>query len=230
MKNLFSLDSPAMRFFGEVFDLIVLNIITVVCCLPVFTAGAAMTAMHYVLFHKVNHQDEGVVKPFFKSFRENFVQATIIWLVILAAAALVVADIRIRNVSPESFLGQGIGTFLLLPIIVIVCVFIYVFPILSRFANTTLRTVANALVAALIYFPRTILMAAVLGSYVLALWNFPLRLTPLLILFGFVFPWYICALLYKKPLLDMEEKAVGAKEDAAEGKEEDTIEDQTEEE
>jgi len=46
-----------MRFFGEVFDLIALNIITVACCLPVFTAGAAMTAMHYVLFHKVNQQD-----------------------------------------------------------------------------------------------------------------------------------------------------------------------------
>ena len=204
MKNLFSLDSPAMRFFGEVFDLILLNIITVACCLPVFTAGAAMMAMHYVLFHKVNNQDEGVVRPFFKSFRENFVQATVIWFLLLAAAALIAADIRIRNVSPESFLGQGIGTFMLLPIIVLVFIFIYVFPILSRFANTTLRTIANSLVTALVYFPRTILMAAVLDSYALALWNFPLRLTPLLLLFGFVFPWYICALLYKKPLLDME--------------------------
>lgn len=206
MKNLFSIDSPAMRFFGEVFDLIMLNIITVVCCLPVFTAGAAMTAMHYALFHKVNHQDEGVVRPFFKSFRENFVQATVIWLLILAVSALIALDVRIRSVSPESMLGRGIGTFLLLPVFVIVCIFIYVFPILARFSNTTVRTIANSLVAALVYFPRTIMMMAVLGSYVLALWNFPLRLTPLLILFGFVFPWYICALLYKKPLLDMEGK------------------------
>lgn len=204
MKNLFSLDSPAMRFFGEVFDLIALNIITVICCLPVFTAGAAMTAMHYVLFHKVNHQDEGVVKPFFKSIRQNFVQATVIWLLLLAGAVLIVLDVRIRNVDPASMLGRGIETFLLLPILVLVCVFLYVFPILSRFANTTVRTIINSLVAALVYFPRTIMMTAVLGSYGLALWNFPLKLTPLLILFGFVFPWYICALLYKKPLLDME--------------------------
>lgn len=207
MRNLFSLDSPAMRFLGEAFDLIELNIITVVCCLPVFTAGAAMTAMHYVLFHKVNNQDEGVVKPFFKSFRQNFVQATVIWILLLAGVALIVLDVRIRNVSPESMLGRGIETFLLLPIAAILFVFIYVFPILSRFANTTVRTIINSLAAALVYFPRTIMMTAVLGSYILALWNFPLRLTPLLILFGFVFPWYICALLYKKPLLDMEGKS-----------------------
>ncbi len=214
MGNLLNINSPAMRFFGEVFDLIVLNILTVVCCLPVFTAGAAMTAMHYVLFHKVNHQDEGVVHPFFKSFRQNFVQATAIWLFLLAGAAVIVMDIRIRNVSPESFLGRGIETFLLLPIIVLVCIFIYVFPILSRFSNTIVRTVANSLVAALVYFPRTVMMAAVLGSYALALWNFPLKLTPLLILFGFVFPWYICALLYKKVLLDMEGKSQEAEEEA----------------
>lgn len=215
MGNLLNLNSPAMRFLGEVFDLIILNILTVVCCLPVVTAGASMTAMHYVLFHKVNNQDEGVVRPFFKSFRQNIVQATAIWLFLLAGAALIVIDIRIRNVSPESFLGRGIETFLLLPIIVLVCIFIYVFPILSRFSNTILRTVANSLVAALVYFPRTIMMAAVLGSYALALWNFPLKLTPLLILFGFVFPWYICALLYKKVLLDMEEKSGEPEEEEA---------------
>lgn len=204
MGKLFSLDSPAMRFFGEVFDLIVLNLLTVLCCLPVFTAGAAMTAMHYVLFHKVNHQDEGVVRPFLRSFRENFLQATVIWLLFLTACALIAADIRIRNVSPESVLGRGIGTFLLLPAAALACVFIYVFPILSRFSNTIARTIINSMAAALVFFPRTLLMAAILGSYALALWNFPLRLTPLLILFGFVFPWYFCALLYKEVLVRME--------------------------
>lgn len=207
MGNLFHLESPAMRFFGEAFDLILLNILTVICCLPVFTAGAAMTAMHYVLFHKVNRQDEGIVKPFFRSFRENFLQATVIWLLLLAVSVLIAMDVRIRNVSPESFLGQGIGLFLLLPVVAVICVFLYVFPILSRFSNTTVRTIANSLVAAVVYFPRTVMMTAVLGSYALALWNFPLRLTPLLILFGFVFPWYICSLLYKKVLLEMEEKS-----------------------
>ena len=193
-----------MRFLGEIFDLIVLNLLTVLCCLPVLTAGAAMTAMYYVLFHKVNRQDEGVVRPFLKSFKENFRQATVIWMLLLAACVLVAADIRIRNVNPDSFLGRGIGTFLLLPAAVLLCIFIYVFPILSRFSNTIARTIINAMAAALVYFPRTILMAAILGSYALAFWNFPLRLTPLLLLFGFVFPWYFCALLYKKVLLEME--------------------------
>lgn len=204
MGKLFSLDSPAMRFFGEVFDLILLNLLTVLCCLPVVTAGASLTAMHYVLFHKVDGDDRGVVRPFFHSFRENLVQATAIWIPLLAAAALIAADIRIRNVEPGNFLARGIDTLLLLPVVVLVMVFLYAFPILSRFSNTIPRTLANALTAAIVFFPRTIAMAAVQAAWLWICWNFPLRLTPFLILLGFIFPWYLCARIYRPVLVRME--------------------------
>ena len=197
MGKAFSLDSPAMQFFSQAFDLFVLNLITILCCLPIVTAGASLTAMHYVLYHKVIGDDRGAVKPFFKSFRENLGQATVIWLLILAGAALIAADIRIRD---------------LLPAAVLIMVFLYVFPILSRFANTIPRTVANALTAAIVFFPRTIAMALIQGAWLWILWNFPLRLTPFLILLGFVFPWYLCSKIYKKVLLRMEGTQLSEKE------------------
>ena len=204
MGKLFSLDSPAMRFFTQVFDLMVLNLLTVVCCLPVVTAGASLTAMHYVLFHKVTGDDRGVVRPFFQSLRENFAQATLIWVLLLLGAALIAVDIRIRNLDPSTILAGRIDLLLLLPAAVLCMLFLYVFPILSRFSNTIPRTLANAMTAAIVFFPRTAAMAAVQAAWIWIVWNFPLRWTPVLILFGFILPWYVCALLYRKVLLRME--------------------------
>lgn len=200
----FRLDSPIMVFLSQAFDLMVLNVLTLLCCLPVLTAGASLTAMHYVLFHKVNHDDVGVVHAFFRSFRENFRQATLIWLIFLAGIVLLTADIRIHNVQPDSFLSQGIRLVFLLPALVLLLLFLYVFPILSRFSNTIARTLINAFSAAIVCFPRTIAMTAVLAAYGFVLWYFPLRLLPILLLFGFIFPWYLCALIYRPVLLRME--------------------------
>ncbi len=46
--KLFNLDSPLMRALGKMADLMWLNILTMVCCIPVFTIGASLTALHYM--------------------------------------------------------------------------------------------------------------------------------------------------------------------------------------
>ena len=216
MGKMFRPDSKVMIFLGNVFDLMVLNFLTLLCCLPVITAGASFTAMHYVLFHKVTHDEVGVVRAFFRSFRENLLQATIIWLIFLAGIVAIVMNINIHNVSPESFLGQGISVFLLLPTLVLFMLLMYTFPILSRFANTIPRTLINAFSASIVCFPRTLGMLAVWIAYGFILWNFPLRLMPILILFGFIFPWYICALLYTPVLIRMENAGKAKAEEGTE--------------
>ena len=49
MGRLFSLDSPLFSFLSKVADLMLLNILTLICCLPIFTVGASMTELHYVV-------------------------------------------------------------------------------------------------------------------------------------------------------------------------------------
>ena len=48
MRGVFNPDSPMMRALGVVWDLIVLNLLFLVCCIPVVTIGPAITALHYV--------------------------------------------------------------------------------------------------------------------------------------------------------------------------------------
>ena len=39
--RIFNADSPLMEGLSKITDLVILNLVVLVCCLPVFTAGAA---------------------------------------------------------------------------------------------------------------------------------------------------------------------------------------------
>ena len=50
MSKLFDQDNMFFAIMGVLFDLIILNVLTLLCCLPIVTAGASFTAMHSVLW------------------------------------------------------------------------------------------------------------------------------------------------------------------------------------
>ena len=79
-QGLFNYDNPVWRFIGKLGDLVLLNLLWLICCIPVFTAGAATTAVYYVTLKLVRDDDGSTIKSFFHSFTQNFKQATAIWL------------------------------------------------------------------------------------------------------------------------------------------------------
>ena len=58
MNRLFNLDSPIMVFLGKVGDLIWLNVLTMICCIPIVTVGASITALHYVSIKMVRNEEK----------------------------------------------------------------------------------------------------------------------------------------------------------------------------
>ena len=80
MGKLFDYDHPFLRLLSRIADLFVLNLMTLVLCLPIITIGASITAAHYTALKL--HRGENYVMPnFWKSFKENFKQSTIIWMI-----------------------------------------------------------------------------------------------------------------------------------------------------
>ena len=71
--KLFDLDSPVMRFLSKMADLMILNILTMICCLPLFTAGAAFTALHYVCLKMVRNEEGYIAKSYFKAFKVLYI-------------------------------------------------------------------------------------------------------------------------------------------------------------
>mgnify|MGYP000763200386 FL=1 len=92
-----------MNALNKMADLIWLNILTLICCIPVITIGASLTALNYVTLKLVRDEEGYVTKAFFKSFKQNFKQATIIWLILLLVIALLLGDFLILNYSSVQF-------------------------------------------------------------------------------------------------------------------------------
>lgn len=194
MSRFFDLDSPVMRFLTKVADLMILNLLTVLCCIPVITAGAALTALHYVLLKMARNEEGYIARSFFKSFRQNFKQATIIWLFFLAFIIVFIGDIMIFNYSSMEF-PTALKVVLFAVTLLVMMVAVYVFPVLSRFDNTIFNTLKNALFMSILSLPKTILMLILYVVPVAVLYFVPIAV-PLVFLFGMSVPAYFAAMLY----------------------------------
>lgn len=171
MRNLFNMDNPLFQALGKLADLMILNLVFMICCIPVFTIGAALTGMNYVTLKMAEKEEGYIVKGFFKSFRQNFKQATVIWLVLLFFGIVLGLDFYILSASSGTFV-QVIRIMLFIITLIYAMLLVYVFPVLARFDNTIKVTMKNALIMAIADFPRTILMILItVGSVLLTLFN-----------------------------------------------------------
>lgn len=172
MSKLFRMDSPLMRFLTKIADLMVLNILFCVTSIPLITIGASWTALYSVTLKMVRDEEGSVSRSYFRSFRQNFRQATLLWLGGLVVLALLVLDIRVLNGMSEGtapgLLRVGVEILALLGIMVLQ----YLFPSLARFEASLADTLKNACMMALAHLPKTALMtAAAVGAVWITLIN-----------------------------------------------------------
>lgn len=155
---MFSLDG---KFFGAISrlgDLVILNLLFLVCCIPVVTIGASVTAMYSVTKKMAEDREGYIFRGFFTAFKENFRQATIMWLILLIPAVLISVDMYISNFiqkGPGQTLFKG---FMLLAFLLVVFVMLYAFALQSTFENTVKHTLKNAFLLSLGHTPWSLLM------------------------------------------------------------------------
>ena len=143
------MDSPLMRFLTKIADLMVLNILFCVTSIPLFTVGASWTALYSVTLKMVRDEEGPVFRSYFQSFRQNFRQATLLWLGVLAVLTLLVLDIRALNDmaggTVPGLLRVGVEILAILGIMVLQ----YLFPSLARFEASLADTLKNACILAI---------------------------------------------------------------------------------
>ena len=160
MGRFFSMDNKFFTFMNKVADLCILNIICLVCCIPIVTAGASITAMYYVTLKMVRNEEAYIVRSFFKSFKDNFKQATIINLIMIAVGAVLYLDLNVAKNMPGSA-GQSFHVIFMAFVIIYYVLFLYVYPVLARFYNTIRNTIKNALFMAIRHLPYTVVMVLI---------------------------------------------------------------------
>lgn len=173
MKNLFNLNNPVFRILARIADLVILQILFLVCCLPVITAGASIAAMARVSQNMVRDEDDTVIRPFFRAFRENFKQATVVWLAALVVLAGLFSDFLLLKTFVTGSLYTGLMVILFLLLFLAVGVMNYLFPLIARYNNTVRQHVQNACILLVTQFPKTLLMTFLNLSPLLCAFFFP---------------------------------------------------------
>lgn len=201
MNKLFNYDSKFMQVMNKFADLMFLNLLTVICCIPIITIGPAITAMHYVLLKMYRNENSYLFRNYFKSFKENFRQSVVLGIVYVAIAAVVFIDIvYIRNTPDVS---------LIIEIVVIVAAvlsafsYVWVFPLQCRYENKIRTTVKNSFMVGALNFTKSIMMILIsLLPILVLMWTN--AAVPIIIMLGLTIPGYIQAMLYS-PVFDKME-------------------------
>lgn len=180
---MFKLDSPLVNFLNKVADIMILGIVFMIACIPVITAGASFTAAYYMGFKMVKNEETYIIKGFFKAFKENFKQATILWIFVLIIAAVMIADYRIILYSGLAF-ASWIRIAMVSVTLIAALGAVFVFPLQARFQNTVKHTFKNAFLMALSHLPSAFLLIIIYAVPYLILWLVP-QLFPVVFLLGF---------------------------------------------
>ena len=154
-------DGRVMSFLARLGDMFILNILYVVCCIPIITIGAATTALYYNTLKMAENRESYVWKEFLRTFKENFKQATVIWMIILVIGAVLVADFFVMGGIGSQALASVTAIVVIVVGIFLILMGVYVFPVLARFDNSVKNIMKYALLMAIRHLPSTIVILAI---------------------------------------------------------------------
>lgn len=209
MRKLFYLDSPLLQAVSRAVDLVILNVLTLLCCLPVVTAGAAVTAL-YDTAGRIIREEGRLWKCYWKAFGSNFIQSTVLGLILLLSGGLLGFGLWFYLQIKLSSGQEGLFWLCTVLLLIWAMAAVWVFPLQSRFQNTVTATLRNAMLCAVIYPLRT-LAALVIQLVPAALVLFAtqefLQTGPIWLLIWFSLAAYLTLLLLRKPFSKLENRS-----------------------
>lgn len=172
-----NLDNSILHTLTCIFDVTVTTLLFLVCCLPVFTVGASLSAMYATMIAIAGDSCTGVIRFFFRAFRENFKQASFLWLLDAVIGLVVVGDIIVCwGLDMEAGLMlsvmQGLTIFCTA---LYVAISTYVFSGIAVYHVTWRQSISNAFYWTIKKFPATVvlvLLCAAMVVSVVILWFF----------------------------------------------------------
>ena len=171
MNRLFNLDNPFMQFLFRVSDLIILNLIFMLSCIPIVTIGASISALHSVCLKIVRGQESYMWQGFWKAFRQNFKQGTILWIISILLFIFINMDYTILNAVDIPFFSY-VKVALGAVSAILFSMFIYVFPVIAHFKCTIRQAIKNALFMTIGHLPFSIILVVMYSLiFLLATWN-----------------------------------------------------------
>lgn len=144
MKEFFGPDGLLLKVLNKTGDLIILNIVFLVTCIPIVTIGSALSAMYTVTLKMCKDEESYIVRGYFKAFKANFKQASIVYVIMLLAGIVIYLDFFYIQYFPDG-IGKVLQVFFVALAIVFLMVNSYIFPLIAKFEYKLKMYFVNAL-------------------------------------------------------------------------------------
>lgn len=165
------LENPIVRGISRIADFVILNLLWLICSLPIITIGASTTALYSVMLKLVKNEEGYIAKGFLKAFKENFKQSTLMWLLFIVLWSILIIDFFSLKFMPEGFAPIFQVLFLVMGSL-LVGMQTYAFSLQARFENSIKNTLKNALLLVFAKLPYTLLILIMsIGPVIATMWT-----------------------------------------------------------
>lgn len=157
--DLLNINGKFYTFMTKVADLVILSVLWLLTSLPVFTLGASSSALYYSVIKVVRKDSDGPVRAFFKAFKDNFKQGTVITVAVAVFALLVtIVGTAVYRVHSDAETLQRIYTVYLILLGIIIAWLHYLISYIARFQAPLKTVLKNSLVISIVNLPQSISM------------------------------------------------------------------------
>ena len=166
MASFFSPKSMGTKILTGLTNLIIVNLVFIITCIPLITIGASITALYRITVSIVAGDNPAVLREYFKSFKDNFVKSTLFFLLYLALGAFFGFEIyMVRTMMAENMQWvQYPAYFFIFAVFASAC---YAFPLIAWFEESFKQVLENSLLIALTNLPFTIMQAVIAAVFIL---------------------------------------------------------------
>lgn len=205
MGNLFNMEGGLMTALSKLFDICFLSILWFFCSVPVITIGASTTALYYGVVKVIRHERGYIGREFFRAFKSNFVNGTIMWVIVALATMLLYGNMKLA-----AQIGGNQGVILIsiyrAMSFILFCTTVYIFPNLSRFTMGKKQLIKTSFLMSMKHLPSTVCLVALVFATIFAVYIVPITILFLPALSCLLFSFLMERIL-KKYMPEQEENA-----------------------
>ena len=172
MRDFFSLDGPFNKYGTVLADILILSLMWLFFSLPLFTVGAATSALFYVTTRRIANREGYVTQDFWIAFKANFRKATVIWIMLVLLAFLLVFNLL--NIGAVGNLRVIIFPVQIIILVQTVFMTVYIFPMLSRFDMDIKQVLKSSFFMANRHLPTSLTCVVLLFGVFISIWFMPI--------------------------------------------------------
>ncbi|MGM0126074.1 hypothetical protein IGI37_003475 [Enterococcus sp. AZ194] len=156
MSKIFSTEGIIYYGMERIYQILLLNVVFVISCLPLVTIGAAVASAYGTAYKMITHSEGVLYKEYLHQFKVNFVSATKMWLLIVA---LLVTGVWTFPYLQGYMIGNKLAYYLVMVMMAfLILMGLYLFALIARFQNTVSGTIVNAMILSLKHLPFSIIV------------------------------------------------------------------------